>query len=121
MNYTVESHDAFSMYNIPAEDSANALLSAISAAKNAHESCVFNLKDCGVIDSSSAHAIMDFHQFQYENDLSFAMGLAGEELSQVIKQADEDRILNLVPTLDEAIDLISMEGLERELMSGDDF
>lgn len=121
MNYTVESRDAFSLYTIPHEDSGNALLSAMLAAKNAHESCVFNLKDCAVIDIRIAHAIMEFHQFQYENDLSFALAFASESVSPVIKQADEDRQLNMVPTLEEAIDIISMEGLERELMSGDDF
>lgn len=121
MNYTVDARDAFSIYMIPALDSANALQSALLAAKEAQQSCILNLKDCTDIDLPLAHSLLTFHQHQYENDLSFAMALAAESVSQVIKQADEDRQLNVVPTLDEAIDIISMEGLERELLSGDDF
>lgn len=55
-----------------------------------------------------------YHSF-YEENLSCAFCNLQSALKSKLNVE-----MNIVPTLDEAIDLVSMEGLERELLGGDE-
>ncbi|HMT35707.1 MAG TPA: hypothetical protein PKC41_07600 [Chitinophagaceae bacterium] len=63
------------------------------------------------IDEKSIKALEHLHEQFYSNNVSLAFCHLTSKIKPLLS-AD----LNITPTLIEAIDLISMEGLERELM-----
>jgi len=60
-------------------------------------------------------AILTVYQELYDNSRSCVITHLNSSLTQTLKDAGDD-MLNIAPTMSEAIDLIMMEELERELM-----
>jgi len=70
-------------------------------------------------DDKGIQAIITVYQLQYNNDLSCALTGLNNTLTLQIKEADES-VYNLAPTMAEAIDLVMMEDLERELLQDEE-
>lgn len=69
-------------------------------------------------DSSGIQAILTVYRQQYDSRQSCAVTGLNNTLTQSLRQAADE--LNITPTLAEAIDMVMMESLERELMEGED-
>jgi anti-anti-sigma regulatory factor len=69
-------------------------------------------------DDKGVQAILTVYHLQYNNDLSCALTGLNNALTNQVKEADES-VYNLTPTMAEAIDIVMMEDLERELLQGD--
>ncbi len=79
--------------------------------------------DCSMIEQVDKEVLLPLirmHEEMYQHDLSFVLCCLNAACKKQIADIEEDHVLNLTPTVEEAIDLVSMEGLERELMLGDD-
>jgi anti-anti-sigma regulatory factor len=79
--------------------------------------------DCSIVEQIEKEVVLQWirmHEEMYQHDLSFAICCLNASCKKQIADIEEDHVLNLTPTVEEAIDLVSMEGLERELMLGDD-
>jgi anti-anti-sigma regulatory factor len=79
--------------------------------------------DCSIIEQVEKEVVLQWirmHEEMYQHDLSFVICCINASCKKQIADIEEDHVLNLTPTVEEAIDLVSMEGLERELMLGDD-
>ena len=70
-------------------------------------------------DQAGIKAILTVYHQQYDRSRSCAITGLNTALTQQLKAAD-DSVLNTTPTLSEAVDLVMMEELERELMSGEE-
>ncbi|MGO4293878.1 STAS domain-containing protein [Chitinophaga sp. RAB17] len=68
-------------------------------------------------DEKGVEAILTVYQYMYDNKLSCALTGLNNTLTAALKEAGDD-MLNIAPTMAEAIDLIMMEELERELLEG---
>jgi anti-anti-sigma factor len=87
--------------------------------QNDVKSLLLSLKDIENIDNAAAECLVKIQQRFYENDASFVIC---ELQTQVERELDENGILeliNLTPTQSEAIDIIQMESIERELFDDD--
>ncbi|WP_343670644.1 STAS domain-containing protein [Chitinophaga sp.] len=71
------------------------------------------------VDEAGLKAILTVYYQQYDSSLSCALTGLNSALSGQIKAADEN-VVNLAPTMLEAIDLVMMEDLERELLGEDE-
>ena len=69
------------------------------------------------IDPPGVEAILTVYERMYDNNLSCAVTGLNNTLTATLKSAGGD-MLNLAPTMAEAIDLVMMEELERELLDG---
>jgi anti-anti-sigma regulatory factor len=79
--------------------------------------------NCSIIEQVEKEVVLQWirmHEEMYQHDLSFVICCINASCNKEIADIEEDHVLNLTPTVEEAIDLVSMEGLERELMLGDD-
>lgn len=79
--------------------------------------------NCSIIEQVEKEVVLQWirmHEEMYQHDLSFVICCINASCKKEIADIEEDHVLNLTPTVEEAIDLVSMEGLERELMLGDD-
>jgi anti-anti-sigma regulatory factor len=70
-------------------------------------------------DDTGIKAILTVYHQQYDSGMSCALTGLNSTLTNSIKEADETAY-NLAPTMLEAIDLVMMEDLERELMQDEE-
>ncbi len=68
-------------------------------------------------DESGIEAILAVYSHMYDNNRSCAITGINSTLTQLLKKGGPDNF-NLAPTMAEAIDLVMMEELERELLDG---
>ena len=71
------------------------------------------------IDEAGLMAILTVYQQQYDSRQSCAITGLNNTLTGILRESYED--LNITPTLAEAIDIVMMESLERELMEGEEW
>lgn len=70
-------------------------------------------------DEAGLKAILTVYNQQYDSSMSCALTGLNSDLLKQIKIADEN-VVNLAPTMLEAIDLVMMEDLERELLGDEE-
>lgn len=70
-------------------------------------------------DDAGIKAILTVYDQQYANNHSCAIAGLNSTLTQQLKTTGGD-MLNIAPTHAEAVDLVMMEELERELMQGEE-
>lgn len=78
--------------------------------------------DMGLVenaDESGIKAILTVYHQQYDSGLSCAVTGLNSTLTIALKNAD-DSVYNVVPTMSEAIDMVMMEDLERELLQDEE-
>jgi anti-anti-sigma factor len=66
-------------------------------------------------DEAGIQAILTVYHQQYDSNLSCAITSLNNTLTADIRQ-NNDEELNITPTLSEAIDMVMMESLERDLL-----
>ncbi|CAL1516839.1 STAS domain-containing protein [Chitinophaga sp. MM2321] len=71
----------------------------------------------GEMDTAGIQAILTVYAHMYDNHLSCAITGLNNTLTLQFKATDND-MLNIAPTMAEAVDLVMMEELERELLDG---
>ncbi|MEO6229133.1 MAG: STAS domain-containing protein [Ferruginibacter sp.] len=81
---------------------------------------VLNLKSVGEIDEKSADILANLQQNFYEHDFSFVMCTLQPPVEALFDKMELLEILNVTPTESEAWDIVQMEEIERELLSGMD-
>jgi len=84
-------------------------------------SVIIDFTSINSIEETNTQHIIDWHHEMYNADLSFVLCTLSESVKNILLNIEDANILNSTPKLIEAIDIVSMEGLERELMNGEDF
>ncbi|MBW8685192.1 STAS domain-containing protein [Chitinophaga rhizophila] len=70
-------------------------------------------------DDAGINAILTVYHQQYDSGLSCAVTGLNSALTNTLRAADES-VYNVVPTMSEAIDMVMMEDLERELLQDEE-
>ena len=77
---------------------------------------VVDLRNVIEMDMAAGNVLLDLHHFMYNNGCSLVFTTLEDSVMQTMKKGQYHLSLNLTPTLNEAIDIISMEVLERDLL-----
>lgn len=108
---------------IPAADLLDANLAAAINAKcrelsgNGSHHFIIDLSECRDADASAFQGLSDLHEQCYNNGQSLVFtGISGA-VSDRINDHALPQMLNITPTIAEAVDIISMEILERDLFN----
>ncbi|HEY8956318.1 STAS domain-containing protein [Chitinophaga sp.] len=97
---------------------AEELTAAVAALPELEErNLILDMTLVQKMDATGVEAILTVYQRMYDNNLSCAITGLNNTLTATLKSAGGD-MLNLAPTMAEAIDLVMMEELERELLDG---
>lgn len=80
---------------------------------------IINLKEVKYIDSSGLSAILVAHKVCNEKNGIMVLCGVNEHVMKLIKISQLDRVLDILPTEEEAIDAVFMKELERELEDED--
>ncbi len=78
---------------------------------------IIDLQHCVSADNTSLSEILKVHDACYEAQQSFVLTSLQPAALQTLQAGDDADRLNIAPTMQEAVDIISMEILERDLLS----
>lgn len=81
---------------------------------------IVQMKEVENISAPAIAHLANLHEFFYNQGYSLVFAEPSENVHRRIKQEQIHLVINLCPTMDEAIDIISMEILERDLMKEDE-
>lgn len=124
MNFTTKKYDNYSLVTITT-DKLDALLSPELKAdfvlinKKGDKNILLDLSHVKYCDSSGLSALLIGNRVCSESNGSFIVCGVQPMVEKLLKISQLDGILNITPTLPEAIDFLFMEELERDLGSED--
>jgi anti-anti-sigma factor len=87
--------------------------------QNGVKNVVLTLKDIETVDNAAAEYLVGIQQRFYENNASFVICELGASLEKSLDEEGILELLNCTPTISEAIDIVQMEEIERELLDGE--
>lgn len=83
--------------------------------ENGSDNYIVDLHNCLDADPKSFHLLTELHEDCYGNSSSLVFTGIQDNVMSELKKDETDSAINIVPTLQEAIDIVSMEILERDL------
>ena len=122
MDFKIDTKDTFTIIT-PLNEAIDAKMTGALGAKceemrqSGSNNLIIDLENCKTIDKTCVSELIALQGASYDMDLSFVYTKANDEITKAIRDEDEDFIINLAPRMDEAIDIISMEILERDLFN----
>ena len=111
MEFKIDTKDTFTIIT-PITDKINANLTGalvekcIQTRQSGSSNLIIDLQNCKEIDKTTVPLLIKMHEDSYS-----------QEHSLVLKEDETDLLINVAPRMDEAIDIISMEILERDLFN----
>ena len=88
--------------------------------QNVVKNVVLILKNIETIDNAAAEKLVYIQQKFYEHNASFVICEMQKSVEEFLDQNELLEMMNVTPTESEAWDIVQMEEIERELLSGDD-
>lgn len=85
--------------------------------ENGSHNFIVNLVNCLEADQTAFPGLMEMHEDCYSNEQSLVFTGINERVIQQLKAQEADTAINIAPSMAEAIDIVSMEILERDLFS----
>lgn len=76
---------------------------------------IIDLQACTTADIKALHRLGEWHEDSYANHQSLVFAQVQPGVMEALRAEEVDAILNIAPTTIEAVDIISMEVLERDL------
>ncbi|RYD52150.1 MAG: hypothetical protein EOP52_08220 [Sphingobacteriales bacterium] len=129
MKFKIDTTDLYTRIlpaDAPLSDSMAAQLVTICQKQQLTGSgnCIIDLSSLPDSPAEDTEAVfktlLQLHEAQYNAGHSLIFTGAGTQLLAQFKQAELHHILNLTPTLPEAIDMVNMEIMERDLFNEDE-
>lgn len=80
---------------------------------------ILNVEDINNIDDAAAETLINIQQSYYEQGASFVICNLQSSLLQKLDSTGLLELMNEVPSLLEAMDIIHLEEIERELLEGE--
>ena len=122
MEFKIDTKDTFTIIT-PITDKINANLTGplqekcIQTRQSGSNNLIINLQHCVEIDKTTVPQLIKMHEDSYSREQSLVFTQVNEKVMAILKEDETDLLINIAPRMDEAIDIISMEILERDLFS----
>jgi anti-anti-sigma factor len=120
MKFTVDKHEKYVLIKLN-ENKLNSLISPklkselILSNTEGQRNIILDLSNVKHSDSSGLSGLLFGHRMCKKSDGIFILTGINENISTLITISQLDKILNIVGSVDEGIDLIFMEEIEKEL------
>jgi anti-anti-sigma regulatory factor len=125
MKYNIDTKENFDIItpinDLFDQDLAEKIQQFLSASILKNRSAIIDFSSIQSIENNLNQTIIDWHHKMYDSNLSFALCEMNDEVKKSMQENEEFDILNITPKQIEAIDIVAMEGLERELLGDEDF
>ncbi|MBA3827814.1 MAG: hypothetical protein H0X33_02660 [Taibaiella sp.] len=116
MEFKIDTKDNYTQITPHAAHLDASLTAAITdKCTDLAQNMIIDLRNCVEADTTAFPDLVTLHEEMYSADNSLVFTGIGTVVMEQLKEKDTDLLLNIAPTLVEAIDIISMEILERDL------
>ena len=88
--------------------------------ENEVRNVVLVLKDIQNVNNAAAESLVKIQQSFYDSGYSFVICELTPEVEKSLETSNLLELMNVVPTVSEAGDIVQMEEVERELLNGED-
>ncbi|SMO44346.1 STAS domain-containing protein [Solitalea koreensis] len=123
MKFSVDKHEKYVVFKLN-EDKLNSIITPMLKSElillNAEgfRNIILDLSEVKYSDSSGLSAILLGHRIckgSSDNEGTFVLATLNPPVQKLINISQLENVLNIVPTVDEAIDYVFMEEIERDL------
>lgn len=120
MSCLIEQRETFNLITLP-EGALNAaikeeLIRHSQDSMAQRQSIIVDFSKVKQCEIENVDFIQSLHSDVYSDNLSFVITQALDTIKQAFNYLLEEESINYAPTLAEAIDIVSMENIERELL-----
>lgn len=124
MNFEVEKKDNYALVKVKVEKLDSHVSPALKSelvVLNADEfkNLIIDLTDTRYCDSSGLSAILVANRLCKNSNGTFVLTGLQRSVAKLISISQLDTILNITPTIEEAVDFLTMEEVERDLGEGE--
>lgn len=125
MEFKIDTKSSYILIT-PATGALNANLTvalrekARELTENGRNNFIIDLSNCSLADASAFPGLAEMHEDCYSNEQSLVFTHVQAPVLQTMKAEEIDTALNIAPTMIEAVDIVSMEILERDLFGEED-
>jgi anti-anti-sigma regulatory factor len=122
MDFKIDTKSTFTTI-MPLETEISAKLTGELANKceklrqSGSKNFIIDLQNCLAIDKSIITELLAMHEASYSREQSLVFTGINENVMSIIKEEEADLLINIARSMVEAIDIVSMEILERDLLS----
>ncbi|MBK9213764.1 MAG: STAS domain-containing protein [Saprospiraceae bacterium] len=120
MKYTIDKNEKYTLFSLN-EDNLNSLLAPnlksemIILANEGVRNIILDLSNVKYVDSSGLSAILTGNRLFKEEGSFVLTGIVSPHVKKLIEISKLDTILVIIPSIQESIDYVFMEELEREM------
>jgi anti-anti-sigma regulatory factor len=120
MDFKIDTRDTFSVITPESENITVNMTDDLRSTfekmrQSGSQNFIVDFQNCKTIDDDAQQSLVDMHEECYSMGRSLVFtGVKGKVLAS-LKVSETDTLLNVTPKMIEAIDIISMEILERDL------
>ena len=121
MEFKIDTKSNFSIIT-PVTTTVNANLADILAEKcqeirqSGSLHLIIDLHHCTALEADAISSLVSLHEESYSNDYSLVFTGITDKVMTILKEDETDLLINVAPKMQEAIDIVSMEILERDLL-----
>lgn len=124
MKYSIDKQDKYSLIKLNEEKLDSTLAPTlksdfITLHAEGVKNVVLDLADVKYIDSSGLSALLVGNRVFHENEGMFVIAQITDHVMKLIKISQLDSVLNLLPTVEEAVDAVYMNEIENDLKGGE--
>lgn len=120
MQFKIDTKPSYTLI-VPDSEALSANMTALLRQKclelteSGSQNFIIDLHKCTNADNASLLILTELHEECYSGKQSLVFTGIQNQVMTLLKQNESDNLLNIAPSMQEAIDIISMEILERDL------
>jgi len=125
MKYSIDKNEQYSILKLQ-EDKLDSPLSPALKSEfvtlNAEgiKNIIIDMSEVKYVDSSGLSALLVGNRIYNEDGGIFIIASLNDHVMKLIRISQLNNVLNLLPTVEEAIDAVFLKEIERDLQEGDD-
>ncbi len=125
MKYSIDKKEQYSILKLQEEKLDSPLSPALKSefvTLNAEgiKNIIIDLSDVKYVDSSGLSALLVGNRIYNEDGGIFILSSLNDHVMKLIKISQLNNVLNILPSVEEAIDAVFLKEIESDLQSGDD-
>lgn len=125
MKYSIDKKEQYSILTLQEEKLDSPLSPALKSefvTLNAEgiKNIIIDLSDVKYVDSSGLSALLVGNRIYNEDGGIFILSSLNDHVMKLIKISQLNNVLNILPSVEEAIDAVFLKEIESDLQSGDD-
>lgn len=120
MKYTLDKKDRYAVFNLH-EENLNSMVAPklksefIFIRNEGVENLILDMSDVEYVDSSGLSAILTANRLWKDNGAFVITGVDNPSVRNIFNISRLDSILNLIPTMEESVEYVMMDEMERKL------